>query len=126
MTQYDSYGLGVLRSYAYNNFNWLSIENGSGSELLRWDLLSNGNVTVDSDAASNPVQYTITVTGQDLIDAGNTLPVTMSDGVLYETDTSTDAIGSDPLRDTNGNATQATLEAANDEVEVTFEQRIPP
>lgn len=97
MVQYSTYGLDTLRSYVYNNFNWLAILNDSGTELIRWDLINNSNVTLDSDASNNPVQYTITITGGDLENAGYSLPQTLETGELYETNSSTDDVGTDSL-----------------------------
>lgn len=126
MVQYNSNGLTELRQYAYNNFSWLAVLNDAGTELLRWDLLNNTNVTVTSDASANPVQYTVTITGQDLIDAGYSLPQTLTDVELYQTSSATTAVGSDSIRDSSGTATNATLEAPNDQLESTFYQEIPP
>lgn len=77
MVEYNAGGYDDLRQYVYDNYNWLAVLNDGGTGLLRWDLLFNGNVTIDSDASANPIQYTIVVAGQDLQDAGNSLPQTL-------------------------------------------------
>lgn len=126
MVDYNAYGYELVRSYIKTDWNWLAILNDSGTELLRWDLTTNGNVTLSSDETSNPLEYTITITGQDLIDAGYSLPQTLSSGELYESDTASTAIGSDSLRASDGTATTATLEAAADTVDLTWTQEWPP
>jgi hypothetical protein len=126
MVEYNAYGYELVRSYIKTNWSWLAILNDSGTELLRWNLTSNGNVTLSSDETSNPLEYTITITGQDLIDAGYSLPQTLSSGELYESDTASTAIGSDSLRASDGTATTATLEAATDTVDLTWTQEWPP
>jgi hypothetical protein len=126
MVEYDAHGYDQVRSFVQSNWNWLAILDDSGTEHLRWDLTSNSNVTLESDATANPLEYTITITGQDLVDAGATLPVTLSEGELYETSSATTPIGQDSLRDGDGNATTATLEATSDTVDLTWTQAWPP
>ena len=125
MVEYNADGYDDLRQYIYDNYNWLAILNDSGTELLRWDLLSNSNVTVDSDATSNPIQYSITITGQDIVDAGGSLPQTLASQEIHKTAGSSTPFGSDVLRDSTGTERSATLEATSDEVTVVFEQQAP-
>jgi hypothetical protein len=126
MVDYDLHGYDQIRNYIQSNWNWLAILNDSGTELLRWDLTANANVTVVSDETSDPLEYTITVTGQDIVDAGYSLPQTLSNLELYETSGASTRVGGDTLRDSEGNATTATMEATSDAIEVTFTQNWIP
>lgn len=126
MVNYDAYGYDQIRSHVQSTWNWLAILNDSGTELLRWDLTANANATLSSDATANPLEYTITVTGQDIVDAGGSLPETLSELELYESSAASTPVGQDSLRDSGGNATTATLEAPSDTVDITFTQNWPP
>lgn len=126
MVSYNQLGNDKIRNYVYNNFNWLGIVNDSGTELFRVDLLNDSIVTVESGPNTNPVQYTITITGQEILDRAHSLPQTLESQNLYETSGATSTVASDSLRDSNGNPVTATLEAANDTLDIVLEQQIPP
>jgi hypothetical protein len=123
---YDAHGYDDLRSYAFNNHNWLAFVDDTGTELIRWDLQSNSNVTVVSDASSNPIEYDVEVTGQDLIDAGYSLPVTIEKLELHLTSSATTPLATQLIEDSDGNDTTATLEASTDTMGQTFQIPIPP
>ena len=123
--EYATNGYDDVRSYVYNNHNWLALVDDTGTEHIRWDLLANTNVTVTSDATSNPIEYEITVTGQDLVDAGATLPVSLQTQELYLTSSATTPLASQVIEDSSGTDTTATLEATTDEVLLTFTNSWP-
>lgn len=125
MTEYNSNGYDDVRSYVYNNHNWLALIDDTGSEILRLDLNADSRVTENSGPASNPIEYTITITGQDIQNAGFSLPLTLTDGEVHETSSTTASFATDALKDANGNATQATLEAETDEVAINFTNEWP-
>lgn len=123
--EYDTNGYDDVRSYVYNNHNWLALVDDAGTEQLRWDLLANANVTVTSDAASNPITYDVTVTGQDLVDAGATLPVSLQTQELYLSDTASTPLASQAIEDSSGTDTVATFDSTSDEMTLTFTNSWP-
>lgn len=125
MAEYNTDGYTDVRTYVYNNHNWLAIVDDTDTEQLRWDLNSNANVTEVAGPSTNPIEYEITVTGQDLVDAGATLPVTIERGKLYDSDTSSTPYSDNTLTDDSGNPLSAQLGTVNDEVVATFTNEWP-
>ena len=112
-------GYADLRSYVQSNWNWIAVLDSGGTEHLRWDVDANSNASWTSGPSGNPLTAELVVTGQDLVDAGATLPVTLASTKAYQSSSATTAMGSDSMTD-------ATLEADNDEVTITHDYAIPP
>jgi hypothetical protein len=116
---FDASGNTDLREYIQNNWTHVAVVDSGGSEQLRWDVAANGNASWSSGSASNPLEATLTVTGQDIQDAGGSLPVTLSRTESYKSSGASTRMGADPYTD-------ATLEAPADEVVVTHQIEVPP
>lgn len=125
MSEYNTDGYTDVRTYVYNNHNWIGIFDDTDTELLRWDLSANTNVTEVSGPASNPIEYDIEITGQDIIDAGYSLPVTIVYGQVYDSDTSSTPFASDNFADDSGADTSATIKTSGDTVVVAFTNEWP-
>lgn len=118
-SEYNADGYTDVRTYVYNNHVWYAIFDDTDTEIVRWDLNSNANVTEVSGPSSNPITYDITITGSDIENAGFTLPVTLEYGKLYETSTSSTPFVKDSYSST------VTVEQSNDEVVITFDNEWP-
>lgn len=111
-------GYADLRSYVQSNWNWIAVLDDSGSEVLRWDISSNANAQWTSGPSGNPLTAELTITGQTLVDAGSTLPVTLASTEAYQSSSATAPMGSDSM-------TNATLEADNDTLTITHHYELP-
>jgi len=118
-TAFDAFGYEDLRTYLQNNWNWLAFVDGGGTEQLRWDLNNNNNVSWTNGPSTNPLTAEITVTGQDLVDAGGTLPITLVQTEVFKNSSATTRLGHDTH-------TEATFEATADEVVFTHDYEMPP
>jgi len=117
-TQADSYGFEDLRQYVQNNWAFIAVVDSTGSEVLRWDANNNANVTWTSGPASNPLTAELVVTGQDLIDAGASLPVTLVRTDAFKSDAASARVAHDSYTD-------ATFEEEADELTITHNYQIP-
>lgn len=117
-TEFDASGYDDLRSYVFNQWNWIGIVDDTGTEQLRWDIQSNSNVTITSDASTNPATVEITVTGQDILDAGGSLPVTLTRTDLFKDSTTSTRRGHDTM-------SNATLDVSDDQVTITHDYELP-
>jgi hypothetical protein len=117
--QIESYGFEDLRNYAQSNWAFIALIASDGSEILRWDANNNSNVTWSSGPGTNPLTAEITVKGQDIIDAGGSLPVTISETETYKSASASTRIGNDTMSD-------ATLEVAEDQVTISHNYNLPP
>lgn len=118
MTEFNSAGYEDLRTYLQNNWQFIAVLDDSGTEQLRWEIGVNTNTTWASGPNTNPLTAELTITGQDLIDAGATLPVTLASTEAYKSGTATTVMGSDPITD-------ATVEASGDEVTISHDYEMP-
>lgn len=118
-TQFDSAGSSDLRSYIQNNWPYVAVIDDGGNEVLRWDVAANGNASWSSGPSTNPLEATLTITGQDVQDAGGSLPVAFDLTESYKTSSATTRMCGDPF-------TNATVEAPADEVTITHQLSIPP
>lgn len=118
-TPFDSAGNEDLRTYIQNSWAFIAVVDASGGEVLRWDANNNASVTWTSGPASNPLVAELTVSGQDILDAGGSLPVTLTRTELYKSTGTSTRMATDPYTD-------ATLEAPNDELTITHNIEIPP
>lgn len=125
MPAFEPAGYQDLRTYLKNNWAFIAILDDTGTERLRWDVNSNANATWSSDETSNPLTAQLTVTGQDLIDAGHSLPVVLDSTEAFKTSSSPTIMATDVLKDANGVATTATMEAPGDEVTISHEYQMP-
>lgn len=119
VTQFESHGFDDLRLYVENNWDFIALVDDQGNELLRWQVPDNANTTWDSTSSSNPLRAKLTVTGQDIQDAGNTLPVTVDLTESYKSASATTRTTYDPF-------TNISIEVPNDKVVITHEFRLPP
>jgi len=119
MTQFDSAGFEDLRTYLQNNWAFIAVLDDAGAEQLRWDVAANSSASFTSGASSNPLTAELTVTGQDIQDAGGTLPVTIKTTEVYKSGPASTRMGSDSMTD-------ATLESSADEVVITHDYEMPP
>lgn len=117
--QFDAYGFEDLRTYLQNNWAYIAIIDDGGTEVLRWDANSNANITWTSGPSTNPLSAEIVITGQDIIDAGGTLPVTLASTETYMSSSATSRTSGDPIKD-------ATLDQSGDEVTVNHDYSMPP
>lgn len=113
-SNFDSAGSEDLRTYIQSNWEYVAVVDDSGTEQLRWDVAANGNASWSSGPSSNPLEATLTVTGQDVLDAGGSLPVTLASTESFKTGSGGTRMGSDSYTD-------AKLEAPADEVVVTHQ-----
>jgi len=111
-------GYADLRSYIQNTWNWIAVLDDSGSEVLRWDISSNANAQWTSGPSGNPLTAELTITGQTLLDAGSTLPVTLASTEAYQASSATTLMGADSM-------TNATLEVDADQVTITHDYELP-
>ena len=112
-------GYADLRSYVQSNWNWIAVLDDGGTEHLRWDVDANSNASWTSGPSGNPLTAELEVTGQDIVDAGGSLPVTLASTEAYQSASATTAMGSDTMTD-------ATLEATGDTVTITHDYEVPP
>jgi len=112
-------GYADLRSYVQSNWNWIAVLDDGGTEHLRWDVDANSNASWTSGPSGNPLTAELEVTGQDIVDAGGSLPVTLASTEAYQSASATTAMGSDTMTD-------ATLEATGDTVTITHDYELPP
>jgi len=118
-SSFDASGFTDLREYIQNNWTHIAVVNSSGGEQLRVDIAASSIASFSSGPASNPLEVTLTITGQDIQNAGGTLPVTLSRTESYKSGTASTRMAADPYTD-------ATLEAPADEVVVTHQIEVPP
>ena len=118
-TQFDADGFADIRTYLQNNWTHVAVVDDTDTEQLRWDIAANSNTSWSSGPSSNPLEATLTVTGQDIQDAGGTLPVTLSSTESYKSSSATERMAADSY-------TNATLEALADEVVITHQLSTPP
>lgn len=118
-TQFDIFGFQDLRTYMQNNWNFVAVVDSNGNEIIRRDVDGDAGADWDSDPQSNPLTAVLTITGQDIEDAGHTLPVTLSMSETYKSDSATQ-------RTTHDSFTDVTIDATNDEVQITHNYRAPP
>ena len=118
-TQFNANGYADIRTYLQSNWNHIAIRDSGGTEQLRWEVDANPNTSWTSAPSGNPLTAELEVTGQDIVDAGGSLPVTLASTEAYQSASATTAMGSDTMTD-------ATLEATGDTVTVTHEYEVPP
>ncbi|OYR94042.1 hypothetical protein DJ71_02345 [Halorubrum sp. E3] len=111
---FDNAGFEDLHTYIQNNWSFVAVVDDGGTEVLRWDVAANSNASWSGGSGSTPLTATLTVTGQDITDAGGSLPVTIDRTESYKTSGSSTRMCGDPF-------TNATLEAPADEVTITHE-----
>lgn len=111
-------GFTDLRGYVQSNWPYVAVIDGTGTEQLRWDVAANSNASFTSGSSTNPLTAELEVTGQDLIDAGASLPVTLTKTESYKSSSATTAMGSDTFTD-------ATLEASGDTVTISHNIELP-
>jgi hypothetical protein len=114
-TPFTAYGYDDIRQYALDTYTWLALVDDTGNQITRIDVTSDSRMENVPDASSNPLNYTLTVDGLDS-DIDN--PVTIAKTKLYETETSTQPVGSETMAD-------ATIEAEGDTVTISHDQEIP-
>ena len=115
---FSSSGYEDLRGYVKNNWNYIAVLDKTGTEQLRWDILNNGNVTITSDETGNPLTVELEITGQDIQDAGGSIPVTLTETQAYQGSATSTPMGSDTMTD-------GSLEASGDTVTVTHNYELP-
>ena len=108
-----------LRTYVENNWSFIGLFDNTDTELIRIDVPNDSRASFSSDSGSNPLRATITLTGEDLFDEGVTLPVTLDHTEVFKTDSTSQEMGSDPVK-------PATIEAQGDEIIIDHEYSIPP
>jgi hypothetical protein len=119
MPAFESDGYADLRNYIQNNWTHISLVNDGGSESIRLEVGVDTNTSWSSDATSNPLEATLTITGSDIQNAGGSLPVTLTKSRSHKDSTTSTVLAEDTY-------TNATLEAANDELTVTHTIELPP
>jgi len=119
MTQFEPHGFKDLRTYLQNNWQYIAVVDDTGSEVLRWDVAANGSASFTSGPTSNPLTTELIITGQDIVDAGGSLPIT-----LERTETYTSATAS--TRTSTDTISSATLEHSADQVTISHDYRMPP
>jgi len=105
-----------LRETVYNDWTFLALVDDTGTEVTRIDVVNDTRASFSSDATTNPVEITVTVTGGD---SDITTPVTIDTTESYRTSSATTPLAADTF-------TNATLEASNDELTITHQIEIPP
>jgi hypothetical protein len=118
MSQFEPAGFEDLRTYLQNNWNHIGVVDTGGNEQIRWDVSLNSNASFTSGPGSNPLTAQLTITGQDILDAGGSLPVTLTKTEVFKSSGSSTIMGQDSMTD-------ATLEATGDEVVVTHDYEMP-
>jgi hypothetical protein len=117
-TEFESFGYEDLRTYLQNNWNWIAVVDDGNTEQLRWDVDANANTSWTSGPASNPLTAELTITGQDIVDAGGSLPVTLNRTETYKSSGATTRTSTDTF-------TGATLETTNDQVIISHDYEMP-
>lgn len=117
-TEFVSHGYQDLREYMQDNWNHIAVVDDVGNEVLRWEVDANANTSWQSNPVSNTLTAKLTVTGQDIIDAGGSLPVTIARTETYTTASSTARTTYDIFKNIK-------VQAANDEVIITHKYRSP-
>lgn len=125
-TQFDSYGFEVLRGLVQSNIPFVAVVDDTGTEVLRWDVPNNGSASWASGPGTNPLAAELVITGQDIIDAGGSLPVTLVRTEAYESSAATTRVNHDTIRGDSGDPAPATLEVAEDTLTITHNHRLPP
>lgn len=115
---FSAAGYDDLRAYVQNNWNHIAVLDDTGAEVLRWDVPSNADASWASDATGNPLTAELVITGQTLIDAGYTLPLTLASTEAYKSDSATTAMGADTM-------TNATMETESDTLTITHDYELP-
>lgn len=118
-TAIESHGYEDLRSYVLNNWDFIAVVDDVGNEVLRWQVPDNTNTQILSSSGTNPVTIELTITGQDLQDAGNTLPVTLSQTEAFSSSTASTRFGYDSFSNVD-------VQVPNDEVVITHRYKLPP
>lgn len=119
MTSFDANGYDDLRSYMQNNWRHIAIVDDQGTELFRINVNTDSRASFVSGSGANPLTAEITLTGQDFMDEGISLPSTVALTEVYKTSAGTTRVAHDSVKD-------ATVETANDEVIITHDYKIPP
>lgn len=119
MSQIDAAGLADLRTYIQNNWPFVAVVDSTGAEVLRWDVAANADASWTSGPSSNPLTAELTIEGNDIQNAGGSLPVTLVKTEAYKTDAASTVMSDDPITD-------ATFEAPEDSLVITHEFQIPP
>lgn len=118
MPAFTNAGYTNIRAHLQNTWNWVAVVDSNGNEQLRWQVDANPNTTWASDSSSNPLRAELTVTGQDILDAGGSLPVTLTRTETFTSETATQRTSYDSYTD-------APLQVANDEVVITHSYEVP-
>jgi hypothetical protein len=117
-TEIEAAGYENLRNYVQNNWDHIALANASGAELVRIDIPNDPRASFISGSGSNPLEAELIVTGQDIIDAGNQLPIQATRTEAYTSQSATTRMGYDPIAD-------VTFEAPNDELTILHEYSLP-
>lgn len=118
MAEFNANGYEDLRNYLQTNWNHIAVVDDAGTEQLRWDVDANANTSFTSGPGTNPLTAELVITGQDIIDAGGSLPVTLSSTEAYKSGSATTIMASDTM-------TNATLEQDSDQVTITHDYQMP-
>lgn len=119
MPAFEADGYTDLRNYIQNNWTFISLVDDGGSEAIRLEIGVDADTSWSSGSASNPLEATLTITGDDIQNAGGSLPVTLTKSRSHKDGTTTTVLNEDTY-------TNATLEASNDELTVTHTIEVPP
>lgn len=111
----ESAGYTDLRSYVESNWTTIALLDTSDTEITRIDLTSDSRVTLNSDSATNPLEYEILISGDD---SDITLPVTIDTTEVYKSSGATTRMGADTYAD-------ATLQNSGDELVLTHQIALP-
>jgi len=115
---FESEGYTDLRNYLQNNWNHIAVLDDTGTEQIRLEVGTDSNATFISDSSTNPLTAELVVSGQNIQDAGGSLPVTLNKTEAYKSSSATTVMGSDTMSD-------ATLEQSGDEVTITHDYEMP-
>jgi len=118
-TQVDPNGFEDLRTYVQSNWQHVALVDDTGTEVLRIDVVNDAAGSFISGPADNPVTAEVNLNGQDLIDAGVSLPATIASVEAFKSSTATSRVAHDSV-------TNATVEANNDQVSVRLDYNLPP
>lgn len=117
-TEIESHGYEDLRSYVLNNWNFIAVVDDVGNEVLRWQVPDNNNTQILSSSGTNPATVELVVTGQDIQDAGNTLPVTVAQTEAFSSQAATTRFGYDTF-------SNITVQVPNDEIIILHDYSLP-
>lgn len=118
-TPIESDGYEDLREYIRNEWTFVAVVDDGGTEILRWEVPAHASTQVLSGPSTNPLTYELTITGQDIQDAGNSLPVTLAHTESFPTSGATTRHGYDTFPNVE-------MQVPNDEVVITHRHRLPP